>query len=33
VIPKHLLTVTSNVPETNRIKYVILHTLTMRRDS
>lgn len=32
VIPKHLLTLTSNVPETNRTKYVISHTLTMRRD-
>jgi hypothetical protein len=33
VIPKHLLTLTSNVPETNRTRYVISHTLTMRSDS
>ena len=32
VIPKHLLTVTANVSETNRTRYVISHTLTMRRD-
>jgi hypothetical protein len=32
VIPKHLLTVTADFPETARTRFVIPYPLTMRRD-